>query len=451
MMKRLFIIFSLLISALYNQQKPVQANEDSILDVQFSTENFDSFNLALDRYVGSYSTSEKKATLKISSKEDIGYIYLLFDREVGKYQVSCDNGNTMFQDQPFIHQLIPVHEYMGDAKEVELTFDESVRVSEIYVFKDGKLPSWVQNWEKPCEKADLMILSTHADDEHLFFAGTIPYYAAKNYAVQVVYITDHLDHQRQHERLNGLWTAGVTNYPAFLRYEDAWSESLAGAEQNLNASGHTKDDLIKSIVSVIRQFKPLVVMGQDFNGEYEHGQHMLGSYALAQAVERSNQSDAYTDIPYEPHDVLKTYIHLYDQNKIVLDYDTPLKELNGKTPFQVSQEAFKCHESQLYTWFTEWLLGANHSITKATQIRTYSPLKYGLYRTSVGFDSSNDLFEHVTPYFMQKPIEPEKPNIPEENKPEKETTSFPVVPFVFISVCLLGLGFIVKRKIGEKK
>ena len=38
-----------------------------------------------------------------------------------------------------------------------------------------------------CEAADLMLCTTHADDEQLFFAGVLPYYVSKGYDVQVVY------------------------------------------------------------------------------------------------------------------------------------------------------------------------------------------------------------------------------------------------------------------------
>ena len=34
----------------------------------------------------------------------------------------------------------------------------------------GELPDFVQIWNPPCEKADMMIITTHSDDEQLFFA-----------------------------------------------------------------------------------------------------------------------------------------------------------------------------------------------------------------------------------------------------------------------------------------
>ena len=83
-----------------------------------------------------------------------------------------------------------------------------------------------------------------------------------------------------------------------------------------------------------------------------------------------------------------------------MDWDTPLDSLGGKTPFQVTQEGFACHKSQHWTWFYKWIYGTSDSpITKATQIRGYSPCRYGLYDTKVGPDVvGGDFFENVETY-----------------------------------------------------
>ncbi|MBQ4178508.1 MAG: DUF4406 domain-containing protein, partial [Elusimicrobia bacterium] len=43
------------------------------------------------------------------------------------------------------------------------------------------------------KQADMMLFSTHADDEHLWFAGLLPTYVDRGYDIQVVYFTNHLD------------------------------------------------------------------------------------------------------------------------------------------------------------------------------------------------------------------------------------------------------------------
>ena len=37
-----------------------------------------------------------------------------------------------------------------------------------FVFGEGELPDWVQRWEPTVEKADLLVLATHPDDELIF-------------------------------------------------------------------------------------------------------------------------------------------------------------------------------------------------------------------------------------------------------------------------------------------
>ena len=73
--------------------------------------------------------------------------------------------------------------------------------------------------------------------------------------------------------------------------------------------------------------------------------------------------------------------------------------LDGKTAYEVSKKGYSKHLSQQWTWFTDWINGKNNKYTKATEIKTYSPLKYGLYYTNVGEDiQKNDMFENITYY-----------------------------------------------------
>ena len=83
---------------------------------------------------------------------------------------------------------------------------------------------------------------------------------------------------------------------------------------------------------------------------------------------------------------------------------TPLDSLDGKSPFQVTQDGFACHKSQHWTWFYKWIYGTkDRPITRAADIRSYSPCLYGLYYTAVGPDEvGGDLFEHVETYAARR-------------------------------------------------
>ena len=105
-----------------------------------------------------------------------------------------------------------------------------------------------------------------------------------------------------------------------------------------------------------------------------------------------------------------------------MDYDIPLEYFNGKTAYEVSKEGYSKHLSQQWTWFTGWINGKNNQYTKATDIKTYSPLKYGLYYSNIGEDiQKNDMFENITYYKIQQ--EKEEQMRQEEAQKESIITS----------------------------
>ena len=261
---------------------------------------------------------------------------------------------------------------------------------------------YAEEWNEPLEKADLLLFSSHADDEHLFFAGILPYCAANGIAAQVVYMTNHNDNPvRNTELLNGLWAVGIRNKPVISNFPDLFSESLAEALRVYKSRGISQDDFTAFCVENIRRFKPQTAVGHDINGEYGHGTHMMSAAALMKAVvlagDESFHNESY--IKYGVWDTPKTYINQWNERRIVLSINEPLPFFDGKTAFQVSQYGFTYHKSQHWTWFNGWLNGTAQSpIRSSKQIRRYQPGNYGLYRTLVGDDSEDavDFFENIT-------------------------------------------------------
>ena len=167
----------------------------------------------------------------------------------------------------------------ADAAKVVLSLEESKRLGKLAVYSLGELPSNVQTWDAPAEKADLMIFTAHPDDEHLFFGGVMPYYTGElGLKTQVVYMS-HQKRLRQDEALAGLWTSGVRNYPVFLGFKDKYSNNYADA-----AAAWGEDTVLERIVTQLRRFKPEVVITHDVNGEYGHGTHCLAARALMVTV-----------------------------------------------------------------------------------------------------------------------------------------------------------------------
>ncbi len=351
------------------------------------------------------------AELTLSSDRGIGSLYIVFGKEYGAYTVT-DNATGIsktFGEAMYIHEFLDLTDAFGATPtSVTLRFESgSVGIYELYAFTEGKTPDFVQKWNAPYDgKTDLILFSTHGDDEQIFFAGLLPYYAGElGYRVQVVYLTDHRNQTdvRIHETLNGLWSVGVTAYPVFGQYNDFFVVTKEQAYWSFNNLGWDKAHLVGYVVEQLRRFRPLVVVGHDFNGEYGHGQHMAYADMLADALELSKDPKKYPESAqaYGVWDVPKAYFHLYEKNKIVMDWDQPLERFGGMTAFEVCRDlGYPCHESQ-YWDFAKYIVGYR----SAAAVNQYNPREYGLYRTTVGEDVlKNDFFENLTIYAEQERI-----------------------------------------------
>ena len=352
--------------------------------------------------------SESYVTLQ--HEDGIGSVYLLFNLEYGDYTIKNeDTGETVTCGQyRYLHDFVDLVALFGSApKSVTISFpQESGQFNELYVFTEGKVPQWVQIWEQPVDhETDLVLFSTHCDDEQLFFAGVLPYYAAElDYQVQVVYLTISRNHstRRAHEALDGLWTVGIRNYPVYNDFGDYKAPTMDKAYSIYKFMGVEEPQLLEYVVENIRRFKPKVAIGHDIiNGEYSHGAHMLYADLLVKALEITNDPEQYPESAekYGLWDVPKTYLHLYPENPIVMDWDQPLESFDGMTAYEVTKElGFPCHVSQV-SGFLWYMAGAD----TAAEVAQYSPCEYGLYRSTVGPDvKKNDFFENVPTHAQDK-------------------------------------------------
>ena len=374
--------------------------------------------------------SDNEAYLTLKHEDGIGYVYLIFNNVYGTYTITNNDTDETITlgEHLFLHDLIDTTALFGSApNSVTVRFTSGpAPLSELMVFTPGYLPDYVQVWQPPKpDETDLILFSTHGDDDQLFFAGLLPYYSALDYEVLVVYMADHGARQsyRLHEMLNGLWSCGVRTYPVFGKFNDFFEKDIETAYRVFSWENVTRDDIIGYVVEQLRKYKPIVAVGHDFGGEYSHAQHMVYADCLAAAVEISMDSCAYPESAeaYGTWNVPKTYIHLYETNPIVMDWDTPMEELNGYTPFQMTQLfGYPQHVSQRESWVSTWINGNHFSISKASQITEYSPCEYGLYRTVVGEDIlKNDMFENVHTHAEQARLE-EEARLAEQARLEEE-------------------------------
>ena len=398
---------------------PVSADEEARQDAAFSAAGFSDPQGLWDGKRSTYRTAGEGAAVQVSGTF-LSALYIEFDRLPQPWTLECGGESYPCGAEGFLHQFVDVAALTGGAQDaLTLRFPAGTVIADIYAFSSGVLPDWVQVWQPPCAEADLLLLSSHSDDEQLFFAGVLPYYALERQLdVQVVYLVQHFeangaqDHQRPHEQLDGLWTVGVRHYPIIPEFPDLYSESKDRAEALKRAknvyqnAGYGYEDFVGYLTACIRRCRPLVVVSHDLSGEYGHGTHVLCADALGTALRSAADPSQYPDSAeaYGPWQVEKTYLHLYGENPITMDWDVPLERLGGKTAFQMTQEGFGCHKSQHWTWFYKWIYGGDGAaITKASQITRYSPCLYGLYDTKVGLDEDGgDFFEHVKPYAQRR-------------------------------------------------
>ena len=198
---------------------------------------------------------------------------------------------------------------------------------------------------------------------------------------------------------------GIRCYPVFGAFEDFRIDDLEGTYEQYESLGHKREELQSFVVEQIRRFRPKVAVGHDLKGEYGHGMHMVYADLLTKALDLTGNAEEFPESAqkYGTWEIQKTYLHLYTENQIVIDYDKPMEELGGMTPFEVTQKkGYPCHESQQWTWFTDWINGKDSPITKASQITTYNPCQFGLYRTTVGADvAKDDFLENIETYAQE--------------------------------------------------
>lgn len=408
--KRSFLLFNILLFIWL--LLPVSAAEEVSPSITITGTGFANPAALTDGDRLTYTKVSGGGTVTVSADAGIDSLYIVFDRVPAEWTMTDGAAAIPCGQNGFLHEFVDVEALLGGRPtSLTLHFPAGTSIDEIYAFATDDIPDWVQIWQPPCEAADILLLSSHSDDEQLFFAGILPLYAGeKGLDVQVVYLVHHFDtHNRPHEQLNGLWEVGVRHYPVISGFPDLYSESLDGAIAIYKSYGHSYEDFCRYITTNIRRFRPQVLITHDPAGEYSHGTHILCTAAVQECLDYAADPAVYPDTAdtYGTWDVPKTYLHLYKENPIVMDFDTPLSAFGGKTAFQVSQDGFAHHKSQHWTWFYKWIYGTkNKPITKASQINYLSPCRYGLYRTTVGADVvGGDFFENLTSYAEQKAAE----------------------------------------------
>lgn len=421
-----FIVFPLMAGQAHADEVPGQARDISGVEIVLPGSVSTKPGILFDMNLLNATSYYDGAVLKLTYIDGIGSLYFVFDVEYDSVTLTNpDTGESVqAETDGMLHWYVNLLDYFEKAPQtLDITFDSgAVKINELRVFTEGEVPDWVQRWDAPADAdADLLLLSTHGDDEQMFFAGILPYYAGElNYKVQVAYFTNHrnMTTRRCHEMLDGLWAVGVRNYPVFGPFPDYFTNTLQNAYDNYRNAKVSEKDMLDYVVELLRRFKPYVVVGHDVNGEYGHGVHMLYTDLLFKALDISADTKVNLEMleKYGAWDVPKTYIHLYPERRIVMDWDQPLSRFDGMTAYEVTRDlGFSCHKTQLDDF--RWYFASGKT---AADIPQYSPCEYGLYRSNVGEDTEKeDFFENIDWSIRKRWSDPEE--VPEEETLPPET------------------------------
>ena len=322
--------------------------------------------------------------LHVTSPQPFAYIYLEWHGRPSPWQMTAERQDVKIENE-YVHQLIRLSEPVA---ECSIRPDGDCALARMCLFSEGDLPDWVQDWQPPLEKADLLLVPTHADDDILYMGGVLAVYVGqRGYKAQVAYMTNHWhETPRPHELLDALWYLGVTNYPIIGPFMDSYA-AKPGLWYAENFYG--REAVLEWQVEQLRRFRPDVVIGHDLNGEYGHGAHCLNAVTLCEALELSNDPEGCpgSGEQYGLWDVPKMYLHDFPANRIILDLDEPIDRYGGETGYEAVISAYLLHKSQQYAPF--WpVMDASYEDCRL----------FGLYRSTVGRDTGiNDMFENIRP------------------------------------------------------
>ena len=347
------------------------------------------YTLMTDKKYTSYWESNKIKTpwIAITAPEGkpIAGLYVCFGNMPESWEIqTSDDGKDWFTAVPgdtrFLHAYVALPQ---PAQHVRLAVTSekktALRINDLFVLSEGDLPDWVQVGQPTEEKADILFLSTHPDDELIFFGGAIPTYAVEQQRKVVVASFTRSNTTRSSELLNGLWHMGVRTYPVIGNFKDSYAKNLKAAYKSAGGKGKVNE----WIVGLYRQYKPEVVVTQDTNGEYGHKQHMMIADAAQNCIALAANEDEFTasTIAYGTWQVKKLYLHLYPENQITFDWAVPLKSMNGATGIELAEEAYTLHKTQA---------SSGMSVTETGT--KYDNRVFGLAFTTVGEDVRKDDF-----------------------------------------------------------
>lgn len=315
----------------------------------------------------------KNEKVKILSNENFSHLYIIYATETKKGILYYNEKTQNVGNNNFLHEYIKLD---NETNEIIIEYEDNIEIKEIYLF-NKEIPTWVQTWSISENQTDLLLFSTYVKDINTIYAGLIPSLINSNKNIQIFFLT-HEDNTSK--ILNELWELGIKNYPIIGLIPEDDSDSLDNAINILSNYNQTLDNLIKEYTETIRHYTPYVIVSHDETDSSLNGQQLLNEHILKKALEQTTNKEYITDSDaYTPS---KIYLHSYPENKIQMNYNTPLETYNNQTAYEVSKNLFlKYHPNETY------------------DINSYTPSKLGLYYSANEYDIvDDDLFHNIEIY-----------------------------------------------------
>ena len=257
-------------------------------------------------------------------------------------------------------------------------------LARIALFSEGSLPAPFFQWNDTPKGMDYLIVSTHPDDDVLFMGGIIPTYGAElGYVGTVAYVTTP-SRLRVNEANLCVWEMGSTYRPLFLGFPD-----ILPTLKDTYSDRFSKEAVTLALVRMLRAYRPLVVFSHDVKGEYGHWQHKIVSASVVDAC-RFCADPTYDSLSYAQFgtwQIQKCYLHLYADNPLEMEIQTPLPSRGNRTAFEVAQDAFMFHKSQQ----------TGRHIVEDENGR-YAMNRFGMAYGTV--EAGNDVFDNIDPKLL---------------------------------------------------
>ena len=364
-------------------------------------------NITDEKYATYWSSDRQmQPWVTVSSEKPMYGLYLCFFALPDSYVIQKPSGDSWVTvaegDSRFCHAWV---ELEGEKNIRILSTVEKKSVlgfNEIFAFGQGETPDWVQKWEPTEEKADILFMATHPDDDVLFLGSPIVWYGTVQKKRVVVSYLTYVKPERRSEALNGLWAMGIRHYPVFGGFSDHFENGKTTAAKVKAAYAYAhggREGVWEWVTGLYRRYRPEVVVTHDLDGEYGHAQHMMMADAAVQCFAKAADAALYPDSAekYGPWQVKKLYIHLWgdEAEQTSFDWDQPLEALGGLTANEYSSNAYAMHVSQAKTGWKYNGKRVKFSVEEYG-VKRYPNNRFGLYSTTVGPDETGtDFLEHI--------------------------------------------------------